>query len=400
MRSGGGAEPSTTVAVCVLDESTLTVVSDGLAAEGFEVLPASSAPEALRLCRYGDPDVLALDLSLPEVVARDLVRFIRDLDPGLPIIALVPRGERALRDLGAEESLLMPFRREGLRSRIDAVLRRRHRRSDDPVRIGEILIDPGRRKILVGARRVELTKLEFDFLRVLATDPSRVFAKEELLRTIWGPRAKSGGTRVVDSYASRVRRKLDPLERRFVINHWAIGYSLLNDDAEPAHRSCAHDQHEPEVPADGVGPGTADRSGMGKGLSAESAVEQPDLGERGSTGHAAGSHSPWPDPTEWDRMTGKERGEECRRQVARCVGINLRQARESKGVSQVMLAKRIGLHCTEISLIERGKRVPRIDTLIRLADGLGVDPAQLMDGAPSALRGPLHLLAESAEAPS
>lgn len=120
-----------------------------------------------------------------------------------------------------------PFSYSELRARIGAVLRRRANRREGPRRVGDLTIDPVRRRVTVGERPVPLAKKEFSLLRALATDPTRVFSKEELLLEVWGFR-DPGRTRTLDSHASRLRRKLDPEYGRFVINCWGIGYRLVD----------------------------------------------------------------------------------------------------------------------------------------------------------------------------
>jgi DNA-binding response OmpR family regulator len=103
------------------------------------------------------------------------------------------------------------------------------------VRVGELLVDPPRRKVLVGDREVHLARKEFSLLRVLADDPTHVFSKDELMAAVWGLRYPAGGTRTLDSHASRLRNKLDPENRRFVVVSWGVGYRLVNsiEDAGP-----------------------------------------------------------------------------------------------------------------------------------------------------------------------
>jgi DNA-binding response OmpR family regulator len=96
------------------------------------------------------------------------------------------------------------------------------------VQVGEITIDPSRRKVTVGDREVHLAKKEFTLMRVLASDPTRVFSKDELLRDVWGFKAPAGRTRTLDSHCSRLRRKLDPEEQKYVVNCWGIGYRLVD----------------------------------------------------------------------------------------------------------------------------------------------------------------------------
>ncbi|HET7455710.1 MAG TPA: response regulator transcription factor [Solirubrobacterales bacterium] len=119
-----------------------------------------------------------------------------------------------------------PFRYGELRARIKAILRRRAHANEGPTRIGELTVDPGRRRVMVGERFVALSNKEFALLRILASDPTRVFTKEELLAAVWAYRGPSK-TRTLDSHASRLRRKLDPDHGRFVVNCWGIGYRLI-----------------------------------------------------------------------------------------------------------------------------------------------------------------------------
>jgi DNA-binding response OmpR family regulator len=233
-----GPEFAATVVVCEDDQVTLDLLCDRLASDRFEPLPAGTAEEALRLCRHQRPDLLVVDLELPDGEGPELLRRIRDahwlqtqIDPYLPVIALRPRARDPWGsqdpDLAADDYLEKPFAYEDLRARIDAILRRHHSRLDEPVRVGELTVDSARRKVMVGDREVRLAKKEFTLLRVLASDPTRVFAKEELLRDVWGLRGPAASTRTLDSHASRLRRKLDPEHAKYVINCWGIGYRLV-----------------------------------------------------------------------------------------------------------------------------------------------------------------------------
>lgn len=226
------------VVVCEDDATTLELLCDHLVADRFGVLPAPSASDALRLCRYKQPDLLLLDLTLPDAAGLDVLREIREadgvasrFDPRLPVIVLTGRGADAYRvrglEFGADDYLVKPFHYPELRARIGAVLRRRTDRHEGPCRVGDIVVDPSRRRAWVGRREVRLSNKEFSLLRVLATDPHRVFSKRELLGEVWGFRTPSK-TRTLDSHASRLRRKLDPEHGRFVINSWGVGYRLVD----------------------------------------------------------------------------------------------------------------------------------------------------------------------------
>ena len=179
--------------VCEDDTPTLELLCDHLVADRFGVLPAPSASDALRLCRYNHPDLLLLDLTLPDASGLDVLREIREadgvtsrFDPGLPVIVLTGRGAEADRvrglDFGADDYVVKPFHYQELRARIGAVLRRGLGSREGPCRAGEVVVDPARRKVWVGEREVPLSNKEFGLLRVLASDPSRVFSKRGAAR--------------------------------------------------------------------------------------------------------------------------------------------------------------------------------------------------------------------------
>ena len=235
-------EPIARVVVCEDDAVTLELLCDHLAADRFGVLPAPSAADALRLCRYCPPDLLLLDLTLPDASGLDVLREIREgegpgvrIDPQLAVIILSGRSAEAesVRGLqcGADDYLVKPFSYPELRARIDAVLRRRSRRDAGPCRVGDLFVDQTRRRVSVEGREIALSNKEFSLLVILASDPERVFSKRELLDEVWGPRHATGD-RTLDSHASRLRRKLDPEDCRYVINCWGVGYRLC-DKAGP-----------------------------------------------------------------------------------------------------------------------------------------------------------------------
>jgi DNA-binding response OmpR family regulator len=237
-------EPEATVVVCEDDAPTLELLCDHLEADRFRALPAPTASDALRLCHFKQPDILLLDLNLPDAPGLDVLREIRacegvtgHYDPQLPVIVISGRGTDADRlrgfDCGADDYVVKPFAIQEVVLRIRAVLRRRAARRAGPLRVGEIFVDTVRREASVGGRKVSLANKEFSLLRVLAAEPTRVFTKAELLRDVWGFRSM-GKTRTLDSHASRLRRKLDPESGRYVVNCWGIGYRLIDGPEEDA----------------------------------------------------------------------------------------------------------------------------------------------------------------------
>lgn len=231
-------EDQASIVVCHHDAATMEAICDHLVADGYEALRASTGEDALRFCRYNQPDLMILDEGLPDLHGIEVLRAIRQADgivarydPDLPIVVVTDRddddGRNRAFDEGADDFLARRISYSELKAKIAAVLRRSGRRGDSEIRVGDLVIDPARWKVLVGEREVQLTKMEFRLLRKLASDPTRVFSKDELLTTVWGER-RPLKTRTVDSHLSRLRRKLDPDHGTYVSNCWGIGYRLVD----------------------------------------------------------------------------------------------------------------------------------------------------------------------------
>jgi DNA-binding response OmpR family regulator len=227
------------VVVCDDDEPTRRLLCDHLTADRYKAMPAECASDALRLCTYEQPDLMILDVGLPDASGLDVLRELRrqsgtaaKFDPDLPVIVLSGRSSPTDRvrglDLGADDYVTKPFGYPELAARVRRVLARRESRRLGPVRVGDLVVDPARREATVGGEKVRLSSTEFTLLRTLAAEPNRVFSKEELLRDVWGFRSL-GRTRTLDTHASRLRRKLDPENTRYVRNCWGVGYRLVDD---------------------------------------------------------------------------------------------------------------------------------------------------------------------------
>jgi DNA-binding response OmpR family regulator len=229
-----------TILVAEDDATTRTFLADELSADGYELLVADSASDALRLLGTKFPDLVILDVGLPDASGLDVVRRVRSADGAVdridrdtPMLVLSGRcGEvdrvRAF-DHGADDFLAKPFSYPELRGRVGALLRRADRRRRvGRVRVGTLELDPASRAVTVAGLPVELTQKEFALLRVLAAAPTTVHTKDELLRTVWGFRSQ-GSTRTLDSHACRLRAKLGAAGDRFVLNVWGVGYRLVDD---------------------------------------------------------------------------------------------------------------------------------------------------------------------------
>ena len=226
-----------TIVVCEDDDRCREELCGNLVADRFEAVAASTAEDALRACRYGTPDLLVLDLGLPDASGLEVIREIRRahdpapaFDPGLPIVVISGHGSqddrvRGLRE-GADDFLVKPIFYGELLIRVRNLLDRAQRSRSGPVRVGLLSIDPATREVRVADREVTLANKEYELLRMLASEPTRVFTKDELLHDVWGYQSASR-TRTLDSHASRLRRKLDPERGMYVVNCWGVGYRLV-----------------------------------------------------------------------------------------------------------------------------------------------------------------------------
>ena len=199
--------------------------------DGFDVLGAARRSEALELAESARPDVVLL-------AELELCLRLRQGEPGrnwdrnVPVIVLASTSDpvervRAL-DRGADDVVGRPFAYDELLARIRALIRRTAGASEDVIVAGDLVVDRPTRRVHVRDTPVFLSAKEFELVAKLASQPHRVWTKEELLREVWGFRAL-GRTRTLESHASRVRKKLcvDP-DDRFIVNVWGVGYRLLD----------------------------------------------------------------------------------------------------------------------------------------------------------------------------
>lgn len=233
----------TTILIVEDHSATRRFLADNLAADGFEPLEARSCSEGLRVLATEAPELAIVDLSLPDRDGLELLRELRGsteggggLDSGLPVLILSGRAAELDRvrgfERGCDDYLTKPFSYAELRGRVNALLRRSRTRARlGRVRIGGLEIDPVARAVWLDGEPVHLSKKEYGLLRTLASEPARVFTREELLREVWGFLTVVP-TRTLDSHASRLRRKLSRGGANLVINVWGVGYRLV-DGAPP-----------------------------------------------------------------------------------------------------------------------------------------------------------------------
>jgi len=229
----------TTLLVLEDDPATRAFLADNLTADGYELLVADTAADALHLLNSRSPDLAIVDVGLPDGSGLDVVQRVRDadgvgsrIDPGLPLIVVSGRASELdrLRGLrrGADDYVVKPFSYPELLERVRGLLRRSGPRVRlGRLRVGELEVDPSAREARLRGVPLDLSQKEFALLRALAAQPTRVFTKEELLRDVWGYRAL-GTTRTLDSHACRLRRKLGAQGDEFLLNVWGVGYRLVD----------------------------------------------------------------------------------------------------------------------------------------------------------------------------
>jgi DNA-binding response OmpR family regulator len=217
------------------DESIGEAVAFHLGREGMRVEVAQDGLVGLRALRTGLPDVLVLDLMLPGVDGWHLIREVRAVAPALPILVVTARTNEHDRvevlGLGADDVIAKPFSMRELAARVNAALRRaalaEADRPPSPVAEGDLRIDPERLVATVADRPVDLTRLEFRLLWVLAEDGGRALSRDEIYRRVWGG-DRAHGDRSVDVLVRRLRRKVDEIGGRYtyVQTTHGVGYRL------------------------------------------------------------------------------------------------------------------------------------------------------------------------------
>jgi two-component system KDP operon response regulator KdpE len=207
-----------------------------LRAAGYEVLQAAGGREALQMCAHKQPELVLLDLGLPDISGHDVIRSLRSPKNKhwqVPIIVISVRGEDADKvaalDAGANDYVQKPFSTAELLARIRACLRVNAAIATVPIiEVGELRIDVPAHEVHLAGQLVHLSKKEFDLLLALARAAGRVCTHRQLLDAVWGPSHRED-VQYLRIYISQLRAKLgdDPAQPRLIANEQGIGYRLL-----------------------------------------------------------------------------------------------------------------------------------------------------------------------------
>jgi len=236
--------------ILVVDDEARIVrlVRTYLEGAGFQVITAYDGREALQAFRSEQPDLVVLDLMLPEIDGLDVARAIRR-EGDVPIIMLTARAEETDRliglELGADDYVVKPFSPRELTARVRAVLRRTNpsldaggTMQDEVLEIGDLRLDTARRQAYLGDRPIDLTAVQFDLLKVLARQPGRVFSRMQLLDAVQGE-AYEGYERTIDAHIKNLRKAMGDNSRspRYILTVRGVGYKLADLDAPTDRQS-------------------------------------------------------------------------------------------------------------------------------------------------------------------
>jgi two-component system, OmpR family, KDP operon response regulator KdpE len=202
-----------------------------LNAQGYTVYEASGGKEALNMMISDRPDLIILDLGLPDIDGVEVTRQLREWTQ-IPIIILSVREQESDKiealDLGADDYLTKPFSSGELMARMRAALRRSMESTSEPVfEMDNLKVDLARRQVKVGGEEISLTPTEYDLLRVLVQNAGRVLTHRQLLRQVWGSVYESEA-HLLRVNMSNLRRKIEPdaTRPRYIITEPGVGYRL------------------------------------------------------------------------------------------------------------------------------------------------------------------------------
>ncbi|HXN77749.1 MAG TPA: response regulator transcription factor [Candidatus Dormibacteraeota bacterium] len=223
------------------DVATRREVRAACEQDGYQVLEADGGSEALRQVESSHPNLILLEVSLPDGAGFDVCREVRKMDPAVPVIMMSSRSDEidvvVALEIGADDYVTKPLRLRELVARMTAHLRRTRFESAEAMRsrleFRDLVIDVNERRTYKSGKEVELTHTEFDLLTFLASNAGKVLSREKILNSIWGYEYPIE-TRVIDVHIRNLRRKIEsqPSRPYYILAVPGIGYRFTN--ARPA----------------------------------------------------------------------------------------------------------------------------------------------------------------------
>ncbi len=227
--------------ILIVDDkvSVQRMVADYLGENGFRTVAANNGREALFVSRHEKPDLVLLDIMMPEMDGFEFMRYFRK-ERSTPVIMLTARMDETDKvvglELGADDYVTKPFGMAELVARIRAVLRRVYEETPAPdvLRVGNVVLDRKTHRVTIENHEVDLTPSEFDLLTILMTSPGQVFSRADLLERLKG-NSFENVERTVDVHIRNLRAKIepDPGNPHYVVTVFGVGYRFNTESDEP-----------------------------------------------------------------------------------------------------------------------------------------------------------------------
>ncbi|MCU0846746.1 MAG: response regulator [Spirochaetes bacterium] len=225
-----------------MDKGTILIIDDeiqirrflkiGLESQGYRIFESERGEEGITQTVMRKPDVILLDLNLPDMNGADVLKKLREWYPGPVIVLTVRESEQDkidLLDAGADDYITKPFNMGELLARLRAIMRRTKQEADEPVFIYRyISMDFSKRIVTVHGAPVKFTPLEYELLKLFVKNPGKVLTQRQIMRDVWGPGMESE-TSYLRVYISMLRKKIeiDPARPKIIVTEPAVGYRFV-----------------------------------------------------------------------------------------------------------------------------------------------------------------------------
>lgn len=217
------------------EKAIVDILKYNLEKNEFETIEAYDGKEGLRLAQEEDPDIILLDIMLPYMDGFEVCKALRDGGSNVPIIMLTAREDETDKvfglEIGADDYITKPFSIRELMARVKANIRRVsvpapvEEKSSNIIKVKDLVIDTDRHSVFRDGREIDLTEREYNIIQLMASEPGKVFSREELMREVW-QYDYFGDLRTVDVAMRRFREKLEkkPAEPEYIMTRRGAGY--------------------------------------------------------------------------------------------------------------------------------------------------------------------------------